>query len=365
MLGPRLARYPLRDERYAVLFNSYYHAAGERHPRPERGLLSRPIVAEVFAYRAHVDGWMGVLLAGEHGELDEELCFVVELGLNHEEQHQELLLTDIKHVLGHNPLEPVYRELAPSTEREPVPAAAPWSAFDGGLVGSGTDAAAFAFDNERPRHRTWLEPFELARAPVTCGEYLEFIAAGGYRRSEHWLSDGWDAVAKLGWEAPLYWRRDGVSWSVFTLGGTRPVDPHEPVCHLSYFEAEAFARWKGARLPSEEEWEHAAEAEAATGNLLDAERYHPAPLVRAGKRLDQAFGDVWEWTASSYAPYPGFQPFQGGIGEYNGKWMNSRYVLRGGSCATPARHIRASYRNFFGPDARWQVSGLRLARNAR
>jgi ergothioneine biosynthesis protein EgtB len=355
------------DERLALLFNSYYHAAGERHPRPERGLLTRPTVEEVYAYRAHVDVAMRALLSGERGTVGGELAFLIELGLNHEEQHQELLLTDIQHALALNPLEPAYRErslpvLGALPEREA------WVPFEGGLVELGTDASGFAFDNERPRHRRFLEPFELARAPVTCGEWLEFMAAGGYRRSEHWLSDGWDVCTRLGWEAPLYWKRAGQkpsAWRVLTLNGARPLDEREPVCHVSYYEAEAFARWKGARLPLEEEWEHAAADEPLQGNLLDGDRLHPAPPAQAGRRLDQAFGDVWEWTASAYSPYPGFQPFQGAIGEYNGKWMSSRYVLRGGSCLTPARHIRRSYRNFFGPEARWQVSGLRLARSPR
>ena len=362
VLAPARPDYRPFDERFGVLFNSYYHAAGERHPRPARGLLSRPTVEEVFAYRAHVDGAMAALLAGESGALSPETRFVIELGLNHEEQHQELLLTDVLHVLAQNPLEPVYRprDEAASASASTVPG---WSGFDGGLVEVGTDTAAFAFDNERPRHRRWLEPFELARAPVTVGEYLEFIDAGGYRRSAHWLSDGWEACQAQGWEAPLYWRREGAAWRLFTLHGARALEEREPVCHLSYYEADAYARWRGARLPLEEEWEHAAAAEAVVGNLLESGRLHPAPSDRSGRRLDQAFGDVWEWTASAYAPYPGFRPFQGAIGEYNGKWMNSRFVLRGGSAVTPGRHLRASYRNFFGPEARWQFSGLRLARS--
>jgi len=365
VLRPALPRYPAFDERFAVLFNSYYHAAGERHPRPERGLLSRPTVEEAFAYRAHVDRWMAELLAGEHGALAGELPFVIELGLNHEEQHQELLLTDIKHVLALNPLEPPYRERARTARTSATPGGERWATFDGGLVELGADGAGFAFDNERPRHRRFAQPFELARAPVTCGEYLEFVEAGGYRRSEHWLSDGWDALARLGWEAPLYWKRAGAAWRIVTLNGARALDLAEPVSHVSFYEADAYARWRDARLPLEEEWEHAAEGEELAGNLLDANELHPAARTRAGARLDQAFGDVWEWTASPYTPYPGFRPFHGAIGEYNGKWMSSRYVLRGGSCVTPARHIRASYRNFFGPEARWQFTGLRLARSPR
>ncbi len=372
VLGPALAHYRSFDPRYAVLFNSYYHAAGERHPRPERGLLSRPTVEEVFAYRAHVDRWMGELL--EDGALAGELPFVVELGLNHEEQHQELLLTDLKHLLAQNPLEPAYRERASAPGTAPARRGERWASFDGGLLEIGAGASGFAFDNERPRHRRFLAPFELARAPVTCGEYLEFVEAGGYRRSEHWLSDGWDVLGKLGWEAPLYWkrdgsrrdgRRDGADWRILTLAGARALELDEPVAHVSFYEAEAYARWRGARLPLEEEWEHACAGEELAGNLLEADHLHPVPCARAGRELDQVFGDVWEWTASPYAPYPGFAPFQGALGEYNGKWMSNRWVLRGGSCVTPARHLRASYRNFFGPEARWQFTGLRLARSPR
>ncbi len=369
VLVPAVREYRAFDARFAVLFNSYYHAAGERHPRPERGLLSRPTVEEVCAYRAHVDRRMAALFAGEHGPLGAELRFVIELGLNHEEQHQELLLTDIKHVLALNPLEPAYRERSfPASTRLARPQEQ-WTSFDGGLIEIGCSRRSFSFDNEAPRHRRFLAPFELARAPVTCGAYLEFVRAGGYQRSEHWLSDGWDACTRLGWEAPLYWKRAGSeragSWRILTLNGARALEPDEPVCHVSYYEADAFARWSGARLPLEEEWEHAAESEALAGNLLDSDRLHPAPCARSGQRLDQAFGDVWEWTASPYTPYPGFAPFPGAVGEYNGKWMNNRYVLRGGSCVTPTRHIRASYRNFFGPEARWQFSGIRLARSPR
>jgi ergothioneine biosynthesis protein EgtB len=369
VLLPNDGAYRVLDERWAVLFNSYYHAAGERHPRPERGMLSRPTVEEVRAYRRHVDAGMERLLA--RADLGDELLFLVELGLNHEEQHQELLLTDVKHLLAQNPLEPAYR--VPANGREWLRPAAPrrrstepaWSAFAGGLIEIGLpgDGAGFAFDNERPRHRRWCEPFELARAPVTCGQYLEFVESDGYRRPELWLSDGFDAVQRLGWEAPLHWLRAPGGWRIFTLDGARELDLAEPVCHVSLYEADAYARFRGARLPSEEEWEHAAAGERVAGNLLESGRLHPAPLAEPGVRLDQAFGDVWEWTASAYAPYPGFTPFAGSIGEYNGKWMSSRTVLRGGSCATPARHMRPTYRNFFGPEARWQFTGIRLARS--
>jgi ergothioneine biosynthesis protein EgtB len=363
VLRPHAGGYVPLDERYAPLFNSYYHAAGARLPRPERGLLSRPTVAEVLAYRRHVDGAVESLLL-EQRPFAAELAFRLELGLAHEEQHQELLLTDVKHVLALNPLEPAYAaaEASQSPAGEPSPLS--WIAFDGGLVEIGHAGGSFAFDNESPRHRRWCEPFELASRPVTCGEYLEFLEAGGYARAELWLSDGWDVRQRAGWEAPLYWKRAGTGWRIVTLRGGRALDPAEPVAHVSYYEADAFARWAGARLPLEEEWEHAAAAAPVAGNLLEGRRFHPAPAAsRPG--LAQLFGDVWEWTASPYAPYPGFQPFAGALGEYNGKFMSNRYVLRGGSCATPRRHLRASYRNFFGPEARWQFSGLRLARSAR
>jgi ergothioneine biosynthesis protein EgtB len=363
VLRPHAWGYVPLDERYATLFNSYYHAAGERLPRPERGLLSRPTVAEVLSYRRHVDGAVESLLL-EQRSLAAELAFRLELGLAHEEQHQELLLTDVKHVLALNPLEPAYAAAEASQRPAGEPSPLSWLAFDGGLLEIGHAGASFAFDSESPRHRRWCEPFELASRPVTCGEYLEFLEAGGYARAELWLSDGWDVRQRAGWEAPLYWKRAGTGWRIVTLRGGRALDPAEPVAHVSYYEADAFARWAGARLPLEQEWEHAAAATPVAGNLLEGRRFHPAPAAsRPG--LAQLFGDVWEWTASPYAPYPGFQPFAGALGEYNGKFMSNRYVLRGGSCATPRRHLRASYRNFFGPEARWQFSGLRLARSAR
>jgi ergothioneine biosynthesis protein EgtB len=358
VLGPFVPGYRVFDPRYALLFNSYYHAAGERHPRPQRGLLSRPTVAEVRAYREHVDAAMECFLDGERA-LEGRPAFVVELGLNHEEQHQELLLTDLKHMFATNPIEPAYRSEAPPSS--PQPGAAGWSAFDGGLGDLGTDDPAFAFDNERPRHRTWIDPFELADRPVTAGEYLEFIEDGGYERSELWLSDGWDEAVRRSWTAPLYWKRGGEDWREVTLHGPRPLDRAAPVCHVSFYEADAYARWKGARLPSEAEWEHVAAALPVEGNLLESDRLHPVAAPGSGPR--QLFGDVWEWTSSAYLPYPGFAPFPGGIGEYNGKWMSNRMVLRGGSCVTPRRHLRASYRNFFDPQARWQFSGIRLARS--
>jgi ergothioneine biosynthesis protein EgtB len=344
--------------KYAYLFNSYYEAAGPRQPRPARGLLSRPPLEEVLRYRAEVDG--RVAAAFEAG-LAPELVDVVELGIAHEEQHQELLLTDVKHAFASSPLRPAYGPV-PAPPRGP---AAPLAFVprEGGAAEVGAPPSGFAFDNERPRHRTLLEPHALASRPATCGEWLAFMADGGYRRPELWLSDGWDAVRQQAWEAPLYWERDGAGWAAYTLGGMRAVAEAEPVQHVSLYEADAFARWAGARLPTEEEWEAAAAGAPAGGTFADSGRLHPdAAPARAGPV--QLLGDVWEWTRSAYGPYPGFRPLAGALGEYNGKFMVSQLVLRGGSCLTPAGHVRPSYRNFFHPGARWQASGVRLARDA-
>ncbi len=352
----RLPDYRPFDPAYRVLFNSYYNAVGPRHPRPERGLLSRPSLDEVLAYRRHVDIAMAAWLAGGHADAD-----VAELGLHHEQQHQELMLTDVKHLLSRNPLSPAYHPKWPLAAVRP--AAPRWLEFQGGLQEIGHAGDGFAFDNESPRHRAWLEPFALASHPVTHGDFVRFIEDGGYRRPELWLSAGWDAVSEGGWTAPLYWRKRGGIWHTFTLHGEVPVDPHTPVCHVSFFEADAYARWAGARLPTEAEWEVAARGAARDGNFVESGALHPLPACdNVDGELVQAFGDVWEWTRSSYEPYPGYQPAPGAIGEYNGKFMCNQYVLRGGSCATPASHIRDTYRNFFPPDARWQFSGLRLAR---
>ncbi|HLG66444.1 MAG TPA: ergothioneine biosynthesis protein EgtB [Acidimicrobiales bacterium] len=356
-------RYSPYDPAFAYIFNSYYEAVGPRYPRPERGILSRPGVAEVAAYRHHVDSAMGELL---EGELDEATADLVELGLHHEQQHQELLLMDIKHALSRNPLLPAYRPGAgahPSEARK-----LGWLEHEGGLAEIGhRPGTGFAFDNELPCHLEHLTPFALADRPVTCGEWLGFMEDGGYSRPELWLSDGWAAVAQGAWTCPLYWFQETTSapassWFVFTLGGPRPVDPAEPVCHISYFEADAFARWAGCRLPTEAEWEVAARGSSpASGNWLDLRVLHPLPT---GDSATGLFGDVWEWTASPYGPYPGFRPAPGAVGEYNGKFMVNQYVLRGGSCATPAGHVRATYRNFFPAHARWAFSGLRLAKDA-
>ena len=357
--------YRVFDPAFAYLFNSYYEAAGPRHPRPERGLLSRPTVDVVAAYREHVGVAVERFAARAPEAVWREAAPLVELGLNHEQQHQELILMDIKHVFSVNPLLPAYQAPPPRASAPAMPQR--WIEFAGGLVEVGHRGNGFAFDNEGPRHKVWLEPFRLAENPATCGEFLDFIAAGGYRRPEFWLSDGWAAVRAEGWEAPLYWRREDGEWSVFTLGGLRPLDPAEPVCHVSFYEADAFAKWAGKRLPNEAEWEVAAEGVPLAGNFVDSGRLHPAPAADepekpgAGAAPRQLFGDVWEWTASPYIPYPRFRAAAGAVGEYNGKFMCSQMVLRGGCAVTPADHVRASYRNFFPPSARWPFGGLRLA----
>jgi len=347
---------------FVELFNSYYNAVGPQFPRLQRGLLTRPTVKEVYAYRKHVDEQMQRLLDDDERRETGNRTHVIELGLQHEQQHQELMLTDLKHVFAQNPLYPVYRarEIPPSL---PV-ARLRWASFAEGLRQIGFDGDGFCYDNERPRHREFLEGFELACRLVTNGEYLEFMEAGGYREPAHWLSEGWAAVQQHGWEAPLYWqRRDGAWWN-FTLSGLRPMDPAEPVCHISFYEADAYARWAGCRLPSEAEWETAAASLPLDGRFVEDEAYHPQPLAQAanGMNPQQMFGDVWEWTASPYVPYPGFRAAAGAIGEYNGKFMCNQLVLRGGSCATSRSHIRATYRNFFHPPDRWQFTGIRLAR---
>ena len=353
LLAP--AGHPGFHPAYAYLFNSYYEAVGPRHPRPDRGLLSRPGINEIAAYRRHVDELMSEMLAGA---LDPATAGLIELGLHHEQQHQELLLMDIKHVLYINPLLPAYLALAAPKPGSPAPLG--WIPHEGGVVGQGFDGATFAFDNERPRHETLLHPFALADRPVTNGEWLEFIDDGGYQRPELWLSDGWYAVSNNGWHAPQYWHSNEDGYWLFTLGGPRSVDPAEPVCHVSYYEAHAFAHWAGARLPTEAEWETVAVGTPLDdGRSLDLGVLHPRPTEAPGR----FFGDVWEWTSSAYQPYPGFQPAAGAVGEYNGKFMVNQQVLRGGCCVTPPGHLRPTYRNFFPPAARWAFSGLRLAKD--
>jgi ergothioneine biosynthesis protein EgtB len=353
------------DPAFRVLFNSYYNAIGAKYPRPERGMLSRPSLAEVMAYRNHVDAQIAGLLERPE-RLVAEIEGLVELGLHHEQQHQELMLTDVKHMLSRNPLHPAYE---PSWPLMRIAARTPaWVAVHGGVREIGHDGDGFAFDNESPRHQVLLRDFAMAAYPVSNGEYLQFMADGGYARPEFWLSMGWDFVQAQRLRAPLYWEEIDGAWHAFTLHGLVRVDANTPVTHISYFEADAYARWAGARLPTEAE----SEVFAATasdgledGNFQESRMLHPVPprTSRVGAVGKQVFGDVWEWTSSSYAPYPGFAPPPGAVGEYNGKFMCNQYVLRGGSCATPRSHLRPTYRNFFPPDARWQFSGMRLARD--
>ncbi len=360
LLQPSAPGYRPFHPAFAYIFNSYYEMVGARHPRSERGLISRPGIDEVRDYRQHVDRSMVDLL---DRSASPELLALVELGLNHEQQHQELLLMDIKHVLSRNPLHPAYDALAVTP-----PGASPsvgWLEHPAGTAEVGHPGVGFGFDNEFPRHTVSLPSFAIADRPVTCGDWLAFMHDGGYQRPELWLSDGWALVQQERWNAPLYWSPadegdPGVAWNIFTLGGDRPVDPAEPVCHVSYYEADAFAHWTGARLPTESEWEVVAAGEGGAGHFLDQARLHPAPLDGAERRF---FGDVWEWTSSAYCPYPAFRAAPGAVGEYNGKFMVNQYVLRGGCCATPAGHVRATYRNFFPAAARWAFSGVRLARD--
>jgi ergothioneine biosynthesis protein EgtB len=361
VLRPHLPAYRPFDPAYEYLFNSYYEAVGPRHPRPQRGMITRPGVEEILAYRRHVTTAMAGLIDSGRGGWAE----IVELGLHHEQQHQELILMDAKHMLSMNPLFPAYaaERTAPG---EGTPASG-WIDFEGGLIEMGHAANGFAFDNEGPRHRVWVDPFALATRLVTCGEYAAFIDDGGYRRPELWLSAGWDCVNQRGWQAPLYWLRDGACWNVFTLSGLRPMRAAEPVCHVSLYEAAAFAKWAGKRLPREAEWELASADVALAGNLLEDQRLHPAAAQGDGQAdgLVQMIGDVWEWTASPYVAYPGYREPPGAIGEYNGKFMANQMVLRGGCAATPRDHIRTTYRNFFPPDARWMFGGIRLAEDLR
>jgi ergothioneine biosynthesis protein EgtB len=366
VLPPHAPDYRAYDARFAFLFNSYYEALGPRVARAERGLLSRPSLVDVHAYRAHVDEAMERWLAD--GETDEAAIGLCELGLHHEQQHQELILTDIKHALAANPLRPVYAEAprAPGPGATTPPA---FQTFDEGLAWIGHEGRGFAFDNEGPRHRSFLRAFAIADRPVTCGEYLAFMRDRGYERAELWLSDGWSECRREGWRAPLYWQSEGGGggaggdWSIFTLGGTRPVDEREALAHVSYYEADAFARWAGVRLPTEEEWEHAAARAPVEGHFA-GETFPDLPLFHPGPAMPSLFGDVWQWTQSAYGAYPGYKAPAGAVGEYNGKFMSNQMVLRGGSCFTPEGHVRATYRNFFPPGARWQASGLRLARDA-
>ncbi|MBI3964358.1 MAG: ergothioneine biosynthesis protein EgtB [Chloroflexi bacterium] len=366
ILGTSYPGYQPFHPMYNYLFNSYYNAVGVRHCRPKRGQIARPSVAEVYRYREYVDEHMLDLLEGAKSEqLSESLHPLVELGLHHEMQHQELVVTDLKHVFACNPLHPVYRDRLPVDGGSAPPLE--WIGFTEGIYPIGFDGGGFAFDNESPRHRAFLEAFELGSRLVTNGEYLAFVADGGYEHPELWLSEGWATVHANGWVAPFYWDQQDGAWWQMTLSGFRPVDESEPVCHVSYFEADAYARWAGARLPSEQEWEAASVRQPIAGNFVEVGHYHPVPAgtLDSGEPLAQLFGDVWEWTLSSYAPYPGYRPAAGALGEYNGKFMCNQYVLRGGSAATPLAQMRHTYRNFFPADARWQFTGIRLAREIR
>ena len=363
ILRPHYANYQPLDEQYAYLFNSYYVQAGERHCRDQRGYLSRPTVQEVYDFRAYVDEHMLALLDRADEEAMQTLAPLVEIGLHHEQQHQELLLTDIKHVFSVNPLRPVYRAYKPVSHTG-IPSLN-WVPFEEGLCEIGHAGEGFSFDNETPRHRHFLEAFQLANRLVTNGEFLAFMEDGGYETPELWLSAGWATREERGWMEPFYWEKRDGQWMNYTLAGLREVDPEEPVCHVSYFEADAYARWAGARLPTEQEWEVAAQEVPIRGNFAGDGHYHPTPadVTTHNGPLLQLFGDVWEWTRSQYEPYPGYRPLPGALGEYNGKFMCNQFVLRGGSCATSASHIRPTYRNFFPPDATWQFMGFRLAKD--
>ncbi|HEY4646978.1 MAG TPA: ergothioneine biosynthesis protein EgtB [Steroidobacteraceae bacterium] len=405
VLVPHLPTYRVFDDRNAYLFNSYYEAIGPRHRRPERGLLSRPTVDEVRAYREYVDEHVDRLLHTRGGR--PEIESVVELGLQHEQQHQELILTDVKHLFWCNPFKPAYRAKSPHPNPLPragegegegeelSPQPSPARAGEGeigfhswpeGIYEIGHSGEGFCFDNETPRHRVFLAGFRLAERLITNAEYLEFIRDGGYRRPELWVSDGWATVQSQSWTQPLYWSES--LDSEFTLEGVRSLVPDSPACHVSWYEADAFARWAGARLPTEAEWEVIASREPIEGNFLESGALHPKaaltpPSPASGRgsgaltptlsrerergqerKMSQLFGDLWEWTSSAYSPYPGYRPLSGALGEYNGKFMANQFVLRGGSCATPATHIRSTYRNFFYPQMRWQFAGIRLAKGS-
>jgi ergothioneine biosynthesis protein EgtB len=350
---------------YGYLFNSYYETVGDRVARANRGFLSRPTVKEIYEFRARINGRMAELIQSVSSQDWNQFFFLVDLGLNHEQQHQELLLTDIKNILAINPLKPVYKEALPSQKPNPLPPAR-FIEFKGGIFDIGYDGPGFSFDNERPRHRVLLNDFQLQNRAITNGEYLEFMKDKGYFDFRHWLSEGWAIVSQRNWKSPMYWEKLDEEWYLMTLSGMRKLDLNEPVCHVSYFEADAYARWAGKRLPTESEWEHAsgfAGTDLSQRNFMDSSRFHPAPYRFSNGDASSLhlFGDVWEWTSSAYLPYPGFRPEAGVISEYNGKFMSNQMVLRGGSCATPRNHIRPTYRNFFQCDKRWQFTGFRLA----
>lgn len=360
LLSQHLKNYRPFHPQFRALFNSYYNAVGPQPDKALRNTFSRPGLDEIQKYRRYIDEHMHNLL--DSGELSEEVVKLVELGANHEQQHQELLITDIKHAFWVNPLRPAYQRSAVlQASNGDAPPQKP-QMYEEGIYEIGANGEDFHFDNEAPRHKVYVQPFRFASRLVTCGEYLAFLEDRGYSRPELWLSDGWNALKAHGWSAPLYWEKSEQEGWLFTCSGMRKINEHEPVCHVSYYEADAFARWAGARLPSEFEWELAAVRAPVQGNLLESGSFHPVPMSGTdASEPAQIFGDVWEWTGSAYLSYPGFQPAKGALGEYNGKFMCNQMVLRGGSCATPASHIRATYRNFFTPETRWQFSGIRLA----
>ena len=375
LLKPFLHGYKEYHPQFAVLFNSYYDTIGNYHPRPLRGLLSRPTVEEIYRYRSYVDDAMTELISQpSHPEVEQIISLII-LGLNHEQQHQELLLTDIKHIFATNPLKPVYKRLDTTLYKQMNPSskatpAIDWITFDGGIKSVGHAGQGFAYDNEGPQYKVYLEDFQLAAKPVSNAEFIEFMQAGGYAEASYWLSDAWALLKQQHWQAPLYWEQKGHEWYNMTLSGLQPVDMAAPVCHVSFFEAAAFVRWAcekdpGVRLPTEVEWEIAANTVPLKGQLRDLNCMQPRDLTETDVKsgLTQMFGDVWEWTQSPYTAYPGYHAAIGPMGEYNGKFMSSQIVLRGGSCVTPADHIRSSYRNFFYPHERWQFSGFRLARD--
>ncbi|MGB7367315.1 MAG: ergothioneine biosynthesis protein EgtB [Methylovirgula sp.] len=361
VLVPRLSCYRLFDESFGFLFNSYYDTIGARQPRPKRGLITRPSLEVIYDYRTHVDAAVERLLCDAPSP---DLAELIELGCHHEQQHQELLLTDILHLFAQNPLLPAYKDPGPIAVDPNADQTLGYKSVQGGVVEIGHNGEGFAFDCEGPRHSVFLEPFRLADRLISNQEWIEFIRDGGYDNPLLWLSEGWARARSENWTMPLYWdKRDDEYWAM-TLRGAQPIDPAAPVCHVGYFEADAFATWARRRLPTEAEWEHAAGDVSQTGNFLESGRLRPKPAVKATGEVRQMFGDVWEWTRSAFSPYPRFRAAEGAIGEYNGKFMCGQFVLRGGSCVTAADHVRPTYRNFFPPDARWQFSGLRLAEDA-
>jgi len=361
LLKPYLQGYREYAPEFAMLFNSYYDTVGAYHPRPERGLLSRPTVQEVYGYRAFIDEHMAALLGDTGHPQYAEIERRTHLGLNHEQQHQELFLTDLKYNFAYNPLRPAYAELPAPAQTKTPPLS--WLAFEGGLHSIGYNGEAFCYDNETPRHQVYINNYRLASRPVTNAEFMEFIVNGGYKNPDLWLSDAWEMVRQQNLQAPLYWQQQDGQWSHMTLAGMRPIDPHAPASHINYFEASAYARWADKRLPTEAEWELAAATVPIEGNFVEDGYLQPVASAQ-NTPLQQMFGDVWEWTQSPYTPYPGYRQAHGPLGEYNGKFMSSQMVLRGGSCATPRGHLRSTYRNFFYPHESWQFSGFRLAEDA-